>query len=100
MSVMRQQQDALMCVLRPFVHDPLVEWSKQERKTRDVGEIVNEKAQAHVGDIEQRLRGQVRSKLKPVPIPLSVAGQVNYLIEEATSVDNLCQMYIGWAAHF
>lgn len=101
MSVMRQQREALMCVLRPFVHDPLVEWSRPDRRAaRDVAEIVNERAQAHVGDIEQRLRGQVRSKLKPVPIPLSVSGQVNYLIEEATSLDNLCQMYIGWAAYF
>lgn len=100
MNLMRQQCEALMCVLRPFLYDPLVEWSKPERHTRHIAEIVNEKAQGHVGDIEQRLMGQVRSRLKPIPIPLSVPGQVNYLIDEATSIDNLCQMYIGWSAYF
>ena len=29
-------------------------------------------------------------------LPLSVEGQVHRLIEEATAVENLVQMYIGW----
>ncbi|CAN0366361.1 unnamed protein product, partial [Hapterophycus canaliculatus] len=29
-------------------------------------------------------------------LPLSVQGQVHRLITEATSQENLCQMYIGW----
>lgn len=29
-------------------------------------------------------------------LPLSVEGQVQRLIEEATAVENLVQMYIGW----
>ncbi len=33
-------------------------------------------------------------------IPLSVAGQVNFLIKEATSEENLSQMYIGWAPYY
>ena len=28
--------------------------------------------------------------------PLSVKSQVDRLIEEATSVQNLCQSYVGW----
>ena len=32
-------------------------------------------------------------------VSLSVAGQVQHLINEATSKENLSQMYIGWAAH-
>jgi len=31
-------------------------------------------------------------------IPLSTEGQVNFLINEATKVDNLASMYIGWGA--
>ena len=29
-------------------------------------------------------------------VPLSVEGQVQRLIEEATALENLTQMYIGW----
>ncbi|CAN0164297.1 unnamed protein product, partial [Laminaria digitata] len=29
-------------------------------------------------------------------LPLSVQGQVHRLITEATSQENLCQMYVGW----
>ena len=32
-------------------------------------------------------------------VSLSVAGQVQHLIKEATSKENLSQMYIGWGAH-
>ncbi|XP_076350485.1 serine/threonine-protein kinase ATR-like isoform X2 [Tachypleus tridentatus] len=103
MKVMRNQKEALMSVLKPFVYDPLVEWSKSTKSLRSVsldsGEINNEKALIHVRDIEQRLKGVVRSKLKGQGLPLSIEGQVNYLIQEATDEKLLCQMYVGWAAY-
>ncbi|XP_050687762.1 serine/threonine-protein kinase ATR-like isoform X2 [Eriocheir sinensis] len=99
MRVMREEREALMSVLRPFIHDPLVEWSRGNKSARTTGEINNEKAQMHVTNIEHRLSGQIRSKGRGLNQPLSVEGQVNSLIEEATSIDNLCQMYIGWAAY-
>lgn len=34
--------------------------------------------------------------LKGDCLPLSVQGQVQRLIEEATAVENLCQMFVGW----
>ncbi|XP_047501891.1 serine/threonine-protein kinase ATR-like [Penaeus chinensis] len=99
MRVMRDERDALMSILRPFIHDPLVEWSRGDKSAKNTGEINNEKAQMHVSNIEHRLSGQIRTKGRGLNLPLSVEGQVNSLIEEATSVDNLCQMYIGWAAY-
>ncbi|KAK8381931.1 hypothetical protein O3P69_015148 [Scylla paramamosain] len=99
MRVMREEREALMSVLHPFIHDPLVEWSRGNKSARMTGEINNEKAQMHVTNIEHRLSGQIRSKARGLNQPLSVEGQVNSLIEEATSIDNLCQMYIGWAAY-
>ncbi|XP_076061506.1 serine/threonine-protein kinase atr-like isoform X2 [Oratosquilla oratoria] len=99
LRVIREEREALMSVLRPFIHDPLVEWSRRDKKSKTTGEINNEKAQAHVRDIEQRLSGQIRTKSRGVNLPLSVEGQVNALIQDATSIDNLCQMYIGWAAY-
>ncbi|KAG7176083.1 serine/threonine-protein kinase atr-like [Homarus americanus] len=99
MRVMREEREALMSVLRPFIYDPLVEWSRGDKSAKNTGEINNEKAQMHVSNIEQRLSGQIRTKARLPNLPLSVEGQVNSLIEEATIIDNLCQMYIGWAAY-
>jgi serine/threonine-protein kinase ATR len=33
-------------------------------------------------------------------LPLSTKGQVNFLISEATGLDNMASMYIGWGAFF
>ena len=68
-------------------------------------------------DIEDRLQGKYQ---KSKGLPLSIEGHVHALIEvnltthvtnigienmfllhiqEATSIDNLCRMYIGWAPY-
>jgi len=103
LRVMRDQMDPLMSVLKTFIYDPLVEWSKQPRSrgsaAAESGEIRNEKAQTHVNNIEDRLRGILKSKTKLRGLPLSVEGHVSHLIKEATDENNLCQMYIGWAAY-
>lgn len=59
---------------------------------------VSLQAKEHLNNIEMRLQGYVRANLKNSSMPLSVAGQTRKLIEEAISIDNLCQMYIGWSA--
>ena len=103
LRVMRDQMDPLMSVLKTFIYDPLVEWSKPPKGRSSAavesGEIRNEKAQTHVNNIEDRLRGILKSKMKPRGLPLSVEGHVSHLIKEATDENNLCQMYIGWAAY-
>jgi len=100
LRVMRDQMDPLMSVLKTFIYDPLVEWSKPPKgRSNESGEIRNEKAQTHVNNIEDRLRGILKSKTKPCGLPLSVEGHVSHLIKEATNENNLCQMYIGWAAY-
>lgn len=43
MRVMREEREALMSVLRPFIHDPLVEWSRGNKSAKTTGEINNEK---------------------------------------------------------
>lgn len=53
----------------------------------------------HVKNIELRLQGIMKVRSRSFSIPLSVDGQVNNLIKEAMSVDNLCQMYIGWGPY-
>jgi len=50
-------------------------------------------------DIEKRLNGSMRTKEKNDAFYLSVEGLVRSLIAEATNIDNLCQMYLGWGAY-
>ncbi|XP_028293251.1 serine/threonine-protein kinase ATR [Gouania willdenowi] len=104
LRLMRDQREPLMSVLKTFLHDPLVEWSKQGKglskaQANETGEIVNEKAKTHVCDIEQRLQGVIKSRNKVLGLPLSIEGHVHYLIQEATDEKMLCQMYLGWGPY-
>ncbi|XP_062295726.1 serine/threonine-protein kinase ATR [Scomber scombrus] len=104
LRLMRDQREPLMSVLKTFLHDPLVEWSKQAKgpcktQANETGEIVNEKAKTHVCDIEQRLQGVIKSRNKVLGLPLSIEGHVHYLIQESTDDKMLCQMYLGWGPY-
>ncbi|OWR53666.1 putative esr1 protein [Danaus plexippus plexippus] len=92
--VLRSQTEALMSVVGPFVYDPLVAWNKRH----DTGERTNDQAKLHLKHILQRLRGMVKTKNTEFSLSLSPEGLVEHLIAEATSVHNLCQMYIGWGS--
>ncbi|KAG8445307.1 hypothetical protein GDO86_010190 [Hymenochirus boettgeri] len=104
MRLMRDQRESLMSVLKPFLHDPLVEWSKPAKggikaQVNETGEVVNEKAKTHVLDIEQRLQGVIKTRNRVKGLPLSIEGHVHYLIHEATDENLLSQMYLGWAPY-
>jgi len=106
LGLMRKQKDDLMAALRPFLDDPLADWVKESKtnKRMTTGEMFNEKAIETLKVIENKLNGLVESKNRnsktassSINLPLSVAGQVQYLIDEATSYENLSQMFTGWA---
>ncbi|KAM4625275.1 serine/threonine-protein kinase ATR [Polymixia lowei] len=104
LRLMRDQREPLMSVLKTFLHDPLVEWSKQAKglskaQANETGEIVNEKAKTHVCEIDQRLQGVIKSRNKVLGLPLSIEGHVHYLIQEAADDKLLCQMYLGWGPY-
>lgn len=106
LRVLRDQRDPLLSVLKTLIHDPLVEWEKgksdlwsaqriQKRSSKsEQTEVVNETGVKKVNDVEKRLRGLMEHNKG---LPLSIEGQVHYLIQEATDYDNLCFMYMGWA---
>ena len=49
LRVMRNQSDPLMSVLKTFIYDPLVEWSKPVKgRSSESGEIKNEKVTAEL----------------------------------------------------
>ena len=85
LALLRNNRDTLLCVLEPLVFDPLVEatskdGSSAERWTREKLNSISSLLQGQVGGIS----------------PISVAGHVQKLIEDSTSVNNLGFMYIGW----
>eukprot|EP00667_Euglena_gracilis_P000062 EG_transcript_62 len=61
---------------------------------------VNQRAYSVIKRIADKLSGtEFRSSTLDLPsddTPFSVAKQVDKLIQQATSVENLCQCYIGW----
>ncbi|CAH1797711.1 unnamed protein product [Owenia fusiformis] len=105
MRVMRDQMDPLMSVLKTFIFDPLVEWAGKPTKGRsnssETGEIKNDQAQMNVQNIECRMKGELKANKhkRSRGLPLSIEGHVNHLIKESTKDENLCAMYIGWAAY-
>ena len=130
LKVLRDNSNVFISILRPFVYDPLVEWTRVRGVTlvptgkcdwtldssfpvvdtaldyclycthfSATGEVNNEKAVEHLKSIRLRLTGVSRNMTKELNVALSVEAQVNYLIKEATSLENLCQMYIGWGPY-
>jgi len=55
-------------------------------------EVLNKKAI----QIVQRVRDKLTGKDFPTDEPIDVSTQVELLIKQATSHENLCQCYIGW----
>ena len=98
---MRDEKDVLMSMLRPFVCDPLVDWTKESKSGG--GEI----GLKHLKRVEDRLSGYVTDPLESkekkkkafASHALSIEGQVNHLIKEATRIENLAVMYWGWSPY-
>ncbi|KAI8906309.1 hypothetical protein EDD86DRAFT_210343, partial [Gorgonomyces haynaldii] len=99
LQVLRDNRDSLMSVLETFLHDPLCEWSRSKHQSQvtkeEAGEQESQKAVKILGVIDRKLQGYVI----PAGLPVSVEGQVYELINTATDLKNLSQMYIGWAAY-
>ena len=61
--------------------------------------FLNLQAVENVKHIDLRLNGMMQVGQEKSTLQLSVEGQTAVLIQEATSVDNLCRMYIGWGGY-
>lgn len=116
MGILRSNRDTLLSVLEPFINDPIIDWkrSRAQQKSTSRQERQSLEAQRSIKSIEDRLKGVYNLKnpnLKKVrrtdvrssdievmsqTLPLSVEGQVHKLISEATSTQNLLQLYVGW----
>ncbi|KAG9294210.1 hypothetical protein G9A89_021569 [Geosiphon pyriformis] len=101
MNVLRNNKESLMAVLEAFVHDPLINWRIMTAPSpRQDGEnlIAAPSSNRRARDIIHRISNKLTGKdFKETEI-LDVPSQVDKLILQATSVENLCQLYIGWCA--
>jgi len=118
MTVLREQSEIVLSALEAFVHDPLISlrWLPDEGESKSttsmsssptklnslspIGsntnsptgrEVLNEKALEVINRIKHKLRGTDFGE-----DILTVPKQVNNLIEQAQSVENLCQSFVGW----
>lgn len=115
MNTLRKNRDTLLSVLEPFVKDPVINWKKSRtdaanRPDKDPVAAARQKMRV----IECRLKGiynlrnpnlrkyrrvdggDENDELAHHSLPLSVEGQVQKLILEATKTENLVQIYYGW----
>lgn len=105
-------------MLQPFVNDPLIEWSRRIREdgTRATSGVRDlEYGRRSLETIDGRLRGVYNLKNpntrkirrtdggavdgedeNAALLPLGVEGQAEVLLKQATSRENLVQMYVGW----
>lgn len=59
-------------------------------------EALNEKALKVIRRVQDKLTGTDFQDLDDTAEPLDVSDQVQRLIVQATSSENLCQLFIGW----
>jgi serine/threonine-protein kinase ATR len=112
MKTLRQNRDTLLSVLEPFLNDPVINFSSS--KNQQKAQTASAKAANAMQKIEDRLNGMYNlsnPNYKKVTrrdgvsqdeeddsahVALSVEGQVQRMISEATSHENLVQVYVGW----
>ncbi len=128
MRVLRDNKESLMAILEAFAYDPLINWGfdlptqaiadatgikfqlvntaellrrgqidEQEAAKLEVQqkiEIRNARASLVLKRITDKLTGNDFRRFNE----LNVSSQVDKLIQQATSVENLCQHYIGWCS--
>ena len=88
---LRTHREALLDVIGTLRHDPLVDWRKRNAQEDESGVKDSAEATKELKKIDSKLNGIIESR---GPTPLTVSGQVQALIAEATDINNLSQMYI------
>ncbi|GME75478.1 unnamed protein product [Ambrosiozyma monospora] len=126
MKVLRDNKESLMAVFEAFVYDPLINWGfevplreafeaagrpvpkanyhellRAEEITEEVAhemsaQYKNEVRNARAIYVLKRIDGKLTGNDFRRRSDLDISDQINLLIKEATSIENLCQLYVGW----
>lgn len=112
-ALLRQDEDSLMTILETFLHDPTTDFIDKKVRLPGMGRVKSlasyqphqpRRTNPRVPDTPEGVLEFVRNRLRGLlpgeSVPLSVGGQVDELIIQATSIKNLASMYIGWCAFF
>ena len=111
MKTLRQNRDILLSVLEPFLNDPVINFSSS--KNQQKAKTASAKTADAMRKIDGRLMGMYNlsnPNYRKVTrqdgvseeddysthVAFSVEGQVHKMISEATSHENLVQVYVGW----
>jgi serine/threonine-protein kinase ATR len=94
LKLLRQHEETLMTIMEAFVYDPTLDLlAKKDKKPKREGAfVVPQTAQGVLDTIQRKLRGLLAGE----SVPLGVEGQVDELIKQATNLQSLAGMYIGW----
>ncbi|RDW66710.1 hypothetical protein BP5796_09459 [Coleophoma crateriformis] len=97
LKLLRQNEETLMTILEAFIYDPTLDLlAKKSEKKRKDGFVVATTAQGVLDTIQRKVRGLLTGE----SVPLGVEGQADELIKQATNLEFLAGMYIGWCSFF
>ncbi|KAI8848058.1 FAT domain-containing protein [Chytridium lagenaria] len=109
MRVLRENKDSVMAVLEAFVYDPLLNWRLLHTLAQILGTPVSMRGMEHEDrsgrpeglnskaiSVLNRVSNKLSGRDFRTPNALDVSSQVQRLILQATSIENLCPSYIGW----
>ncbi|KAI5961667.1 MEC1 [Candida theae] len=82
-QLLRNNEQSLMNILETLLYDPLLDWKNQDPQ-RDLMKV------------RKKIRGLMN---EDEGLAMNIHGQVDVLIQEATSMERLAQMYGGWSAY-
>ncbi|KAL2916207.1 phosphatidylinositol kinase-related protein kinase tor1 [Polyrhizophydium stewartii] len=108
MRVLRENSQSLMAVLEAFVYDPLIsqhlmadpdsaESATMASATTESTDVPPEELNQRALEVVNRISSKLAGRDFEPAVALSVPRQVQRLIEEAKSLENLCQAFMGWA---
>lgn len=115
MRVLRDNKESVLALLEAFVHDPLISWrlvtdeatseqrapdASEHEATREgaqrlsqAGDVRNQRALEVVRRIQNKLNGRDFG-----PQVLTVPQQIERLVREARSTENLAVAFLGWCS--
>jgi ataxia telangiectasia mutated family protein len=119
MEVMRSSHEELRTIVEVLLYDPLYMWTISPVKALNLQRRDESTSTGAMGDqifeggpvtgggnngsnptnkMAERVLLRLQEKLEGIEdgVPLSVSGQVNQLIQEATDPSNLCLLFAGW----
>ncbi|OXU25092.1 hypothetical protein TSAR_000011 [Trichomalopsis sarcophagae] len=111
MTVLREQREIIVTLLRVLLYDPLYSWAitpakaatyQSEHSSRSSeNKDSNSSGTTETNKLAERALLRVQQKLQGIEegVTSSIAGQVERLIQQARDPTNLCKLFQGWQAY-